>query len=246
MNSFHRGLKNKMMDRDTRQAIALEIKFVKDDVIELNRSWLDGVRFLAWIVLFGEAVTWLTLFYPQYQEGKRALFELGEIIFISVLFIIANLPQPRPIRIDRKRRIIYFASWGTFYIEPYQPTYWNIGYLPLKIKEHQGSVRGMSYWYYMLIMTLRSEDRKKVKNIRLGTAEIGKFIYRFTNYEISNESVKLMIKSGRKPIINEGWNMFWGSLFAFISKFSFLPALGYNEKRTEKKIQAWLKKYYNE
>lgn len=235
-----------MMDRETMQQIALSIKFVKDDVIELRRSWLDSVRFLAWFLLFCYAETWLMIFYPQYKEGQKELFELGGIVFISVVFIIANLPQPRPVRIDRKRRIIYFSFWGRFYIEHYQPTYWNIGYLPFKLKEYSGNVRGMSYWYNMLVVTLHSEDRKKIKNIQLGASNIEDIIYQFTNYEISNESLKLFIKSGKKPVINEGWNMFWGSLFAFISKFSLIPDLGYNEKRTEKKIQAWLKKYYNE
>lgn len=105
----------------------------------------------------------------------------------------------------------------------------------------------------MLFIDIPSEDKDsgKFKTVRLGGEAISAiviedFIYRFTNQFLENHEIKEIIKKGRGITITRGVKEFIFSLLHFISFLSLFPSFSYNEKRTEKKIKAWLKKYYLE
>lgn len=226
------------------------VRLVNDDVIEIKRGWYEDVRKPIWLaiifcVLLGAI---FTLYY-----GKPTSISLGEWIFVAIFLFLANIPKARPIRIDRKRRLIYFSYFGKFYIYRYQKGQINAPYLPFYTEVITRNVRSVSRYYSMLHIELPSENQESQKTIkvRLGSERVSSevlesFIYRFTNFYLTGKDIQSVLKIGSGITLTKGIKFFFYTLLKVILNLSLLPSFGYNEKRTEKKIQAWLKKYYNE
>lgn len=226
------------------------VRLVNDDVIEIKRGWYEDVRKPIWL-----AVTFCALFGIIFTlcYGKPTSISFGEWIFIAIVLFLANIPKARPIRIDRKRRLIYFSYFGQFYIYRYQKGNINASYLPFYTEVITRKVRSVPRYYPMLHIELPSENRESQKTIkiRLGNERVlsevlEPFVYRFTNFYLTGKDIQSVLKIGRGITRTKGMKFFFHTLLRVILNLSLLPSFGYNEKRTEKKIQAWLKKYYNE
>lgn len=97
------------------------------------------------------------------------LFHILIYIFFSI-FILANIPKVRPIRIDRKRRLIYFSYFGKFYIYRYPKGEIGSSYLPFYNKTIERSIKTAAYYFPMLYVNIPNKDKnsKELKRVRLG------------------------------------------------------------------------------
>ncbi|PIE46023.1 MAG: hypothetical protein CSA44_01065 [Gammaproteobacteria bacterium] len=185
--------------------------------------------------------------YEEYK--KERLKTIGAnydgIFFIAFplfLFLLAAAPKWRPLRFDTQRRLVYTWSFGRFYITRYPKqalgsnqvvsNYLSTSMLQpwIRFPEHGG-----------LVFHIPHETRsRKPAKIDVGIFRpackyqnyvLGKFLNHYlssTNpaVEFSNYFHK------EKFILSDVFNWFY--------QFSLFPAIGYNEKKTEARIQQWL------
>ena len=168
------------------------------------------------------------------------------ILFPLFWFFMVASPKWRPVRFDAKRRLVYFWSWGQLYIMHYpksvqrdreqlfsflSPEY----FTPWIRPKHFGS----------LVFNIPHEnpDKKSACRVPLG-------IYRpaceYQNHALLNFILDYL--GSENP--DEEYGKFFkkekritSDYFNWCYQFSLFPQIGYNEKKTEAKIQAWLEKY---
>ena len=168
------------------------------------------------------------------------------ILFPLFWFCLLISPNWRPLRIDSKRRLIYFWSWGKFYIAQY----------PVHLKDNPDGLcwfleaEMFKSWMHReamgsLILHIAYENpeiQKKVA-VPIGTyrpvCEYQNYLLRdfLLDYMCSNDGDKEYARYFKKE------KRIWLDYFGWFYRFSLFPARGYNEKKTEAKIQAWLEKY---
>ena len=190
--------------------------------------------------------------YEEYKAEMIAMhgnsFYWGWFFILFPLFWFCLLISPnwRPLRIDSKRRLIYFWSWGKFYIAQY----------PIHLKDNPDGLcwfleaEMFKSWMHRetmgsLILHIPYENpeiQKKVA-VPIGTyrpvCEYQNYLLRdfLLDYMCSDDGDKEYARYFKKE------KRIWLDYFGWFYRFSLFPARGYNEKKTEAKIQAWLEKY---
>ena len=167
------------------------------------------------------------------------------ILFPLFWFFIVISPKWRPVRFDAKRRLVYFWSWGQLYIMHYpksvqrdreqllsflSPEY----FTPWIRPKHFGS----------LVFNIPHEnpDKKSACRVPLGIYRpaceyqnhaLLTFILDYLGSENPDEEYGKFFKK-EKRITSDYFNWFY--------QFSLFPQIGYDEKKVEARIQAWLEK----
>ena len=168
------------------------------------------------------------------------------ILFPLFWFCLLISPNWRPLRIDSKRRLIYFWSWGKFYIAQY----------PVHLKDNPDGLcwfleaEMFKSWMHRetmgsLILHIPYENPEVQKKVAvpIGTyrpvCEYQNYLLRdfLLDYMCSDDGDKEYARYFKKE------KRIWLDYFGWFYRFSLFPARGYNEKKTEAKIQAWLEKY---
>ena len=165
------------------------------------------------------------------------------ILFPLFWFFMVISPKWRPVRFDAKRRLVYFWSWGQLYIMHYpksvqrdreqllsflSPEY----FTPWIRPKHFGS----------LVFNIPHEnpDKKSACRVPLGIYRpaceyqnhaLLNFILDYLGSENPDEEYGKFFKK-EKRITSDYFNWFY--------QFSLFPQIGYNEKKVEARIQAWL------
>ena len=168
------------------------------------------------------------------------------ILFPLFWFFMVISPKWRPVRFDAKRRLVYFWSWGQLYIMHYpksvqrdreqllsflSPEY----FTPWIRPKHFGS----------LVFNIPHEnpDKKSACRVPLGIYRpaceyqnhaLLNFILDYLGSENPDEEYGKFFKK-EKRITSDYFNWFY--------QFSLFPQIGYNEKKTEARIRAWLDKH---
>ncbi|WP_187387014.1 hypothetical protein [Aggregatibacter actinomycetemcomitans] len=169
------------------------------------------------------------------------------ILFPLFWFFMVASPKWCPVRFDAKRRLVYFCSWGQLYIMHYPKSVQRdreqlLSFLrpefftPWIRPKHFGS----------LVFTLPHEnpEKKRPRRIPLGIYRpacedqnhaLLTFILDYLGSENPDEEYGKFFKK-EKRIASDYFNWFY--------QFSLFSPMGYNEKKTEARIQAWLDKHY--
>ncbi|WGE43076.1 hypothetical protein [Actinobacillus equuli] len=166
------------------------------------------------------------------------------ILFPLFWFFMVISPKWRPVRFDSKRRLVYFWSWGKLYIMHY----------PKAVQRDRGQLLNFlnpemfTPWirpkhFGSLVFTLpQANNPKRTRRLPLGIYRpaceyqnhaLLDFILDYLSSENPDEEYGRFFKK-EKRITSDYFNWFY--------QFSLFPAIGYNEKKTEAKIQAWLAK----
>ena len=169
------------------------------------------------------------------------------ILFPLFWFFMVISPKWRPVRFDAKRHLVYFWSWGQLYIMHYpksvqrdreqllsflSPEY----FTPWIRPKHFGS----------LVFNIPHEnpDKKSACRVPLGIYRpaceyqnhaLLTFILDYLGSENPDEEYGKFFKK-EKRITSDYFNWFY--------QFSLFSQIGYNEKKVEARIQAWLDKNY--
>ncbi|MBN6081100.1 hypothetical protein HYE55_03215 [Aggregatibacter actinomycetemcomitans] len=227
--------------------ISNDIKWVFSIDWALENNWN---RILNTYKALGE-----TLPSNKYEEFKAGMinmhadsFYYGLVSIIFYVLIIYGLLSPkwRPVRIDSRRRLIYFWWWGRFYIKQY----------PQALKhDRQGLTMFLQSEFHhswmhrvamgSLVLNIPHENPRKKKRVAvpLGTyrpvceyqnRQLREFIIDYLQSPDGDKELAPYFKKEKR---------LWQDYFAWFYHFSLFPALGYNEKKTEAKIRAWLEKY---
>ena len=168
------------------------------------------------------------------------------ILFPLFWFCLLISPNWRPLRIDSKRRLIYFWDWGKFYIAQYPVEYknnpdalcWFLEAEMFKSWMHREAMGSL----ILHIPHENPEIQKKVA-VPIGTyrpvCEYQNYLLRdfLLDYMCSDDGDNEYARYFKKE------KRIWLDYFGWFYRFSLFPARGYNEKKTEAKIQAWLEKY---
>ncbi|OOF56075.1 hypothetical protein [Rodentibacter myodis] len=180
------------------------------------------------------------------KHGDRRYWGWFYILFPLFWFCLLISPNWRPLRIDSKRRLIYFWDWGKFYIAQYPTEYKNspdalCWFLEAKMfkswmhREAMGSL--------ILHIPHENPTNKKKVAVPIGTyrpvCEYQNYLLRdfILDYLCSEDSDKEYARYFKKE------KRIWLDYLGWFYHFSLFPQIGYNEKKTEAKIQAWLEKY---
>lgn len=179
---------------------------------------------------------------PDRNESEETRIFIYFILPFILIFLGCCIPEARPIRIDRKNGLIYFKSWWKYFLyqipqEHFKDTMYRTKHIeleevvPLKFNNRFSNVKLEGGF-----IALYSPDKKSIiiREIWVGKDEFEKeeleeFIIDFINYK---ESPEFKVHAHNKSLCKR--------VFSF-SFFSF----GYNEKKTEAFIQAYLEKYGN-
>ena len=166
------------------------------------------------------------------------------ILFPLFWFFMVISPKWRPVRFDAKRRLVYFWSWGQLYIMHYPKSVQRdreqlLNFLspefftPWIRPKHFGS----------LVFNIPHENpNKRSRRVPLGIYRpaceyqnhaLLTFILDYLGSENPDEEYGKFFKK-EKHITSDYFNWFY--------QFSLFPPIGYNEKKTEARIQAWLDK----
>lgn len=225
---------------------AQDINVVSQNVIEIRPSVLEGLRMFSWCFFISSLLIEVVManFFSPYDYT----FDSPFIIFMLIAFLFANLPKVKPIRIDRRRQIIYWERYNALYIMRYS-TYKKESYLPVHEKMNTTRVNGMIFKSLNLYLTLpHSESERTVSRMIGGDSRefsLKSFLYQFTNYEFDENDVlnlKRTLKEKRTLTLNNGVLAFVCGGVNKLIRFSLLSSLRYNEKALEQKIQIWFKK----
>ena len=234
-----------LYDYFTTQSMINDMKWAISVDWGLEKSWNQHLSF-----------SWYDKAPPPnyYNEFKAEMLEMHSsniywgwfyILFPLFWLFMVISPKWRPVRFDAKRRLVYFWSWGQLYIMHYpksvqrdreqllsflSPEY----FTPWIRPKHFGS----------LVFNIPHEnpDKKSARRVPLGiyrpTCEYQNhalltFILNYLGSENPDEEYGKFFKK-EKRITSDYFNWFY--------QFSLFPQIGYNEKKTEARIQAWLDK----
>lgn len=188
-----------------------------------------------------------------YEEFKESMIRMHGssfywgwfyILFPLFWFFMVISPKWRPVRFDAKRRLVYFWSWGQLYIMHYPKSVQRdreqlLNFLspdfftPWICPKHFGS----------LVFNIPHESLNKCsRRVPLGIYRpaceyqnhaLLNFILDYLGSENPDEEYGKFFKK-EKRITSDYFNWFY--------QFSLFPQIGYNEKKVEARIQAWLAK----
>ena len=235
-----------LYDYFTTQSMINDMKWAISVDWGLEKSWNQHLSF-----------SWYDKAPPPnyYNEFKAEMLEMHSsniywgwfyILFPLFWFFMVFSPKWRPVRFDAKRRLVYFWSWGQLYIMHYpksvqrdreqllsflSPEY----FTPWIRPKHFGS----------LVFNIPHEnpDKKSARRVPLGIYRpaceyqnhaLLNFILDYLGSENPDEEYGKFFKK-EKRITSDYFNWFY--------QFSLFPQIGYNEKKIEARIQAWLDKH---
>ncbi|WP_109080657.1 hypothetical protein [Aggregatibacter aphrophilus] len=234
-----------LYDYFTTQSMINDMKWAISVDWGLEKSWNQHLSF-----------SWYDKAPPPnyYNEFKAEMLEMHSsniywgwfyILFPLFWFFMVFSPKWRPVRFDAKRRLVYFWSWGQLYIMHYPKSVQRdreqlLNFLspdfftPWIRPKHFGS----------LVFNIPHEnpDKKSARRIPLGIYRpaceyqnhaLLTFILDYLGSENPDEEYGKFFKK-EKRITSDYFNWFY--------QFSLFPQIGYNEKKTEARIQAWLDK----
>ncbi|TCP88793.1 hypothetical protein EDC44_1495 [Cricetibacter osteomyelitidis] len=171
------------------------------------------------------------------------------ILFPLFWFYMVISPRWRAVRFDSKRRLVYFWDWGRLYILRYPPSAKrNQGILNYYLQPEMFTPWIRQKPHGALVIHLPHENQAKAKKRRLllgiyrpacpyQNQALLEFIQDYLSCYNPDEEFAHYFKK-EKRISSDYFNWFY--------QFSLFPQRGYNEKKTEAKIQAWLEKYGDE
>ena len=234
-----------LYDYFTTQSMINDMKWAISVDWGLEKSWNQHLSF-----------SWYDKAPPPnyYNEFKAEMLEMHSsniywgwfyILFPLFWFFMVISPKWRPVRFDAKRRLVYFWSWGQLYIMHYpksvqrdreqllsflSPEY----FTPWIRPKHFGS----------LVFNIPHEnpDKKSACRVPLGIYRpaceyqnhaLLTFILDYLGSENPDEEYGKFFKK-EKRITSDYFNWFY--------QFSLFPQIGYDEKKVEARIQAWLEK----
>ncbi|MDP8162773.1 hypothetical protein QJU89_05635 [Pasteurella skyensis] len=185
-----------------------------------------------------------------YEEFRKGMMEehghrrYAGAFFIALpilLFLWVASPKWRPLRIDRRRRLVYFVNFGQLYIDRY-PDYARQHHKVMEYLDtdmHQPWIRhpcdgGLRF---NLSHAKKPTTRRFSVGIFKPACPFQNHVLKaFLNDYLSTDNPEAyqhyFKKTGR--IKTDFINFFY--------QFTLFPTRGYNEKRTERQIQEWLKK----
>ncbi|OOF61421.1 hypothetical protein [Rodentibacter sp. Ppn85] len=168
------------------------------------------------------------------------------ILFPIFWFVLLCLPNGRPVRIDAKRRLIYFWWWGKFYIKQYPENFTHneqrlIYFLQTDFHSSWLNREGMS----CLIMTIPFENPERNKKV---SPALGAYrpVCEYQSYYLRDFIVDYLTSPNPDKEFAHYFKKekrIWQDYFGWFYRFHLIPNFGYNEKKTEAKIQAWLEKH---
>ena len=234
-----------LYDYFTTQSMINDMKWAISVDWGLEKSWNQHLSF-----------SWYDKAPPPnyYNEFKAEMLEMHSsniywgwfyILFPLFWFFMVFSPKWRPVRFDAKRRLVYFWSWGQLYIMHYPKSVQRdreqlLNFLspdfftPWIRPKHFGS----------LVFNIPHEnpDKKSARRIPLGIYRpaceyqnhaLLTFILDYLGSENPDEEYGKFFKK-EKRITSDYFNWFY--------QFSLFPQIGYDEKKVEARIQAWLAK----
>ncbi len=155
--------------------------------------------------------------------------------FFLILFII--LPDWRPLRIDTNRRLVYFWLLGKFYITRY-PDKGN-PMACLKPYTHRSALTFPEHGALVLTIPHETDPKNKVR-VDLG-------IFRPACDYQDQVLLEFLTDYLRSPNPDEEFSPYfkkektlWTDYLNWFYHLSIFPTRGYNEAKTEAKIQQWL------
>ena len=167
------------------------------------------------------------------------------ILFPLFWFFMVISPKWRPVRFDAKRRLVYFWSWGQLYIMHYPKSVQRDREQLLNFLSPEFFTPWIRPKYFgSLVFNIPHEnpDKKSACRVPLGIYRpaceyqnhaLLNFILDYLGSENPDEEYGNFFKK-EKRITSDYFNWFY--------QFSLFPPIGYNEKKTEARIQAWLDK----
>ncbi|OOF66714.1 hypothetical protein [Rodentibacter sp. Ppn85] len=184
--------------------------------------------------------------YPTYEEYKEEMLEIHgsrrytgafAMFFPVFLFFMLISPNWRPLRIDTNRRIAYFWLFGKFYITRYDERT-----NPIKTFQpysYQSRLTNPEHAALVLTIPHETDPDDKVR-VDLGIFRpacdfqdqvLREFLTDYMQSLNPDEEFARYFKKEKR---------LWSDYINFFYHLSLFPTRGYNEKKTEAKIQQWL------
>ena len=169
------------------------------------------------------------------------------ILFPLFWFFMVISPKWRPVRFDAKRRLVYFWSWGQLYIMHYPKSVQRDREQLLSFLSPEFFtpwIRPKHFGSLVFNIPHENPDKKSACRVPLGIYRpaceyqnhaLLNFILDYLGSENPDEEYGNFFKK-EKRITSDYFNWFY--------QFSLFSQIGYNEKKVEARIQAWLDKNY--
>ena len=191
----------------------------------------------------------------SFNEFKKEMLELHNyrrywgafyILFPLFWFFMVVSPKWRPVRFDAKRRLVYFWSWGQLYIMHYPKSVQRDREQLLSFLSPEFFtpwIRPKHFGSLVFNIPHENPNKKSARRVPLGIYRpaceyqnhaLLNFILDYLGSENPDEEYGKFFKK-EKRITSDYFNWFY--------QFSLFPQIGYNEKKTEARIQAWLDKH---
>ena len=167
------------------------------------------------------------------------------ILFPLFWFFMVISPKWRPVRFDAKRHLVYFWSWGQLYIMHYPKSVQRDREQLLSFLSPEFFtpwIRPKHFGSLVFNIPHENPDKKSACRVPLGIYRpaceyqnhaLLNFILDYLGSENPDEEYGKFFKK-EKRITSDYFNWFY--------QFSLFSQIGYNEKKVEARIQAWLDK----
>ena len=167
------------------------------------------------------------------------------ILFPLFWFFMVLSPKWRPVRFDAKRRLVYFWSWGQLYIMHYPKSVQRDREQLLSFLSPEFFtpwIRPKHFGSLVFNIPHENPNKKSARRVPLGIYRpaceyqnhaLLTFILDYLGSENPDEEYGKFFKK-EKRITSDYFNWFY--------QFSLFPQIGYDEKKVEARIQAWLEK----
>ena len=167
------------------------------------------------------------------------------ILFPLFWFFMVISPKWRPVRFDAKRHLVYFWSWGQLYIMHYPKSVQRDREQLLSFLSPEFFtpwIRPKHFGSLVFNIPHENPNKKSVRRVPLGIYRpaceyqnhaLLNFILDYLGSENPDEEYGKFFKK-EKRITSDYFNWFY--------QFSLFPQIGYDEKKVEARIQAWLEK----
>ena len=234
-----------LYDYFTTQSMINDMKWAISVDWGLEKSWNQHLSF-----------SWYDKAPPSnyYNEFKAEMLEIHSsniywgwfyILFPLFWFFMVISPKWRPVRFDAKRRLVYFWSWGQLYIIHYPKSVQRDREQLLSFLSPEFFtpwIRPKHFGSLVFNIPHENPNKKSARRVPLGIYRpaceyqnhaLLNFILDYLGSENPDEEYGKFFKK-EKRITSDYFNCFY--------QFSLFPQIGYNEKKTEARIQAWLDK----
>ena len=234
-----------LYDYFTTQSMINDMKWAISVDWGLEKSWNQHLSF-----------SWYDKAPPPnyYNEFKAEMLEMHSsniywgwfyILFPLFWFFMVISPKWRPVRFDAKRRLVYFWSWGQLYIMHYPKSVQRDREQLLSFLSPEFFtpwIRPKHFGSLVFNIPHENPDKKSACRVPLGIYRpaceyqnhaLLNFILDYLGSENPDEEYGKFFKK-EKRITSDYFNWFY--------QFSLFPQIGYDEKKVEARIQAWLEK----